>query len=85
MKNSTGRYILLITLCAIGGGLSAVMSGLVGIFRGAVLGGFLAAAFPAIDYLKSKGKCQSVWTSAFVGAIFGLLAGLIICQIKSTM
>jgi len=76
------RYILVICLCALGGGFSASMAWPVSIFRGAVLGACLAAAFPAIDYLKSKGRCRSVWTTALVGACFGLLAGLIICPFK---
>lgn len=82
MKYRIWRYILVICLCAIGGGLSAFGLGTVSIFRGTVLGALLAAAFPVIDYLKSKGKCQSVWTNALVGACFGLLAGLIICHSK---
>ncbi len=82
MKYSIWRYILLICLCAAGGGLSSSMAGPVSIFRGAVLGAWLAAAFPAIDYLKSKGKCRSVWTVALTGAGFGLLAGLIMCRTR---
>ena len=81
MKHSIWRYVLLICLCAAGGGLSGCL-GLSAIFRGAVLGACLAAAFPAIDYLRSKGKCRSLWTAALVGMLFGLLAGIIICAIQ---
>ena len=80
--HSIWRHALVIYLCTIGGGFSAIMAGPSGIFHGAVLGACLAAAFPAIDYLSSKGKCRSVWTAALVGMLFGLLAGLIISQFK---
>ena len=82
MKYRAWRYILVIYICAVVGASSAFMTGPSGIFRGAMLGVCLAAAFPVIDYLKSKGKCASVWAAAFVGASFGLLCGLIICQTK---
>ncbi len=82
MLHLVWRNFLVICLCSVGGGFSAIMAGPSGIFHGAVLGACLAAAFPAIDYLSSKGKCRSVWTAALVGMLFGLLAGLIISQFK---
>lgn len=82
MLHLVWRNFLVICLCSVGGGFSAIMAGPSGIFRGAVLGACLAAAFPAIDYLRSQGKCRSLWTAALVGMLFGLLAGLIICLFK---
>jgi hypothetical protein len=81
------KYILTIILCTVGGGISALMAGFCGIFRGAVLGLFLAWTFSFLTikaYETPHNIRQALKNSSF-GALAGLLCAVTIIFIEKNI